>query len=271
MARKVTIALVQSDTTLGDKRLNIEKGAILAKKAKEMGANIAVFPELFLTGYNLQQDYVKNAEQIDGPSIKEFCNIAKENNMYIQVGFVEERRVPGVIYNSVAFLSPDGGIKGRYAKSHLFAKERLFFARGNDMPIFETEYGRFAPLICYDIGICELSRIYALNGAECLLISAAWCERDEDLWDHNLIARSCDNLCFAAACNRCGYERDSLHLIGKSKFMAPRGSVIKEAPCDEECVLTETIDLDEVSEARQRCLYLLDRRPELYGDITVYS
>ncbi len=267
MSRQVTIALLQSDTILGDKRANIEKGAAMVADAARQGAQIAVLPELFVTGYDLREGYLSAAEPLDGPSIQEFRHIAKENGVYLQVGFVEERDVPGVLYNSVAFLSPEGDIVGCYAKSHLFAGERLYFARGNDTPVYQTDYGVFASIICYDIGICELSRIFALKGAECLLVSAAWCEQDEDIWDHNLIARSTDNLCYMAACNRQGMEKD-LHLIGKSKFMAPRGHIIKEAAKDADEILLATLDLDTIREERRRCLYFLDRRPEMYGLLT---
>ncbi len=267
MARPVTIALLQSDTAIGNKKANIEKGAALVAKAAEQGAQIAVLPELFLTGYDLKEGYLAVAEPLNGPSICEFRHIAKENGVYLQVGFVEERNIPGVIYNSVAMIGPDGKIIGCYAKSHLFAGERLYFARGCNTPVYETDYGTFASIICYDIGICELSRIFALKGAECLLVSAAWCKQDEDIWDHNLIARSTDNLCYMAACNRQGWEGD-LHLIGKSKFMAPHGHVIKEAPLDQDCVLTATLDLDTIREERRRCLYFLDRRPEMYDLLT---
>ena len=267
MARAVTIALLQADTVLGDKRANIEKGAAMVAEAAGKGAQIVVLPELFLTGYDLKERYLSLAEPLHGPSIGEFCRMAKENGVYLQVGFVEERRIPGVIYNSVAFIGPEGQIVGCYAKSHLFAGERLYFARGCDTPVYQTEYGTFASVICYDIGICELSRIFALKGAECLLVSAAWCKQDEDIWDNNLIARSTDNLCYMAACNRQGWEGE-LHLIGKSKFMAPRGHVIKEAPLDRDHILTATLDLDTIREERRRCLYFLDRRPELYDILT---
>ena len=268
MSRNVTIALAQCDTVLGNKQANIEKGAALVHDAAKQGAQIVVLPELYLTGYDLKERYTALAEPLHGLSMQEFCHMAKENGVYLQVGFVEERTVPGVIYNSVAFISPEGKILGVYAKSHLFAGERLYFARGNDTPVYQTEYGTFASIICYDIGICELSRIFALKGAECLLVSAAWGDFDEDIWDHNLIARSTDNLCYMAACNRQGIENGSLHLIGKSKFMAPRGHVIKEAAKDADEILVATLDLSSIREERHRCLYFLDRRPEMYGILT---
>ncbi|MGI6596719.1 MAG: nitrilase-related carbon-nitrogen hydrolase [bacterium] len=261
--RNVTIGLVQADTILGNVKANVEKGVELVAQASQKGAQIVVFPELFTTGYSLGQRHVSLAEKASGPSISAFCEAAKENGVYIQVGFAEARKIPGMIYNSLAFIDPEGKLLGSYAKTHLYAGERMHFCSGSDLPVYRTDYGVFAPLNCYDIGIPELSRIFALKGAECLLVSSAWCKEDEDIWDNNCIARSTDNLCYMAACNRVGWEED-LHLIGKSKFMAPRGHVISQAPVDEETILVETLDLDTLAEERHRCLYFLDRRPELY-------
>lgn len=267
MSRNVTISLAQADTLLGDVQANVERGVGLVHKAAQAGAQIVVLPELFTTGYNLGPRYISLAEPANGPSIQAFREAARENGVYVQVGYIEERGVPGMIYNSAAFISPEGALLGSYAKSHLFAGERLYFCRGNDTPVYRTEYGVFASIICYDIGIPELSRIFALKGAECLLVSAAWCQADEDIWDANCIARATDNLCYMAACNRVGDEA-GLKLIGKSKFMAPRGHVLQEAPLGREALLTATLDLDTLAKERQRCLYFLDRRPELYGLLT---
>ena len=99
MSRNVTIALAQCDTVLGNKQANIEKGAALVHDAAKQGAQIVVLPELFLTGYDLKERYTALAEPLHGPSMQEFCHMAKENGVYLQVGFVEERTIPGVIYN----------------------------------------------------------------------------------------------------------------------------------------------------------------------------
>ena len=50
--------------------------------------------------------------------------------------------------------------------------------------------------------------------------------------------------------------------------MAPRGHVIKEAAKDADEILVATLDLSSIREERHRCLYFLDRRPEMYGILT---
>jgi Predicted amidohydrolase len=63
----VKIALIQMDTSLGDKKSNLEKGLKCIEEAKRKGANIVCFPELFTTGYELTlQQYLALAETIPG-------------------------------------------------------------------------------------------------------------------------------------------------------------------------------------------------------------
>lgn len=267
MSRNVTLGLIQADTELGNVKKNVEKGINLVYEAAEKGAQVIQLPELFTTGYNnkiLGQRFNQLAEKINGPSISAFAQAAKENGVYIMVGYVEEREMPGILYNSTAFIGPDGKVIDSYAKTHVWAGEKLYFNKGNDFPIYHTDYGVFAPNICYDCAFPEVGRIYALKGAELLLVSSAWRIEDEDLWDHNLIGRATESLVFVSGVNRVGHE-DSLHLIGKSKVLAPRGNIIKEAPMDQEDILIVTIDLDEIKDYRRDCLHMHDRRPELYS------
>ncbi|WP_258358570.1 nitrilase-related carbon-nitrogen hydrolase [Moorella sulfitireducens] len=269
MPRKVTLGLIQADTEIGNVKANVEKGVKLIAAAAAKGAQVVILPELFTTGYNtsiLGPRFIQLAENINGPSITAFAAAAKENGVYVMVGFVEERGVPGVVYNSAAFISPEGKVIDSYAKTHLWGGERIYFAKGNNFPIYQTEYGLFAPGICYDVGFPEVGRLYALKGAELMLVISAWRIEDADIWENNCIARATDNLFFVAGCNRVGYE-DNLHLIGKSKVLAPRGHYVAQAPMDKEDILIATIDLDEIKEARRECLYMIDRRPELYGPL----
>lgn len=269
MSREVTLGIIQADTKIMKVKENVEKGVGLIAEAAKKGANIVVLPELFTTGYNsdiLGKHFIDLAETTEGPSISAFREAAKENGVYLQVGYVENRGVPGVVYNSAAFIAPDGSLIDSYAKTHVWAGEKMYFHSGNIIPTYETDFGKVSPSICYDIGFPEYGRIQALKGAELILVSTCYRIQDEDLWRNGCTARALDNLYFVAGSNRVGHEGD-LHLIGESRIVGPRGDVIVKAPRDEECILVHTIDLDEVEQARKECLYMLDRRPEIYQAI----
>lgn len=269
MARMLRLALVQMDARLGDLEANVERVVALTREAATRGARLVAFPELILTGYNqdlLGAKLTELALKREDEPILRLARAAGEYGVYLVVGFIERREIPGIIYNSVVFCGPDSNVIDTYAKSHLFGAERLHFHRGEVLPTYQTEFGRLGLLICYDIGFPEVARILSLKGAELLVASVAWIREDEDLWPLQLRARALDNLIFVAGVNRAGVEGE-LHYIGQSMVVNPRGHVLAQLDTDQEDILVTTIDLDEVAAARRGARHWTDRRPELYGPI----
>jgi predicted amidohydrolase len=124
MSRDVTIATVQANTEIANKEANVEKGVAKVEEAAKAGAEVVVLPELFLTGYNQQILGARQydlAEPMDGPSMRVFAEAARENDVYVIVGFPENKGVPGVIYNSAAIFGPG-------AESSSVATPRLTFS-----------------------------------------------------------------------------------------------------------------------------------------------
>ena len=70
---------------------------------------------------------------------------------------------------------------GDYSKHHLWAAERYYFHAGEDIPVFNTKYGKIGVMICYDAGFPEVARILALKGAELILCPSAWRVQDWDV------------------------------------------------------------------------------------------
>ncbi len=269
MGRMLTLALVQMDAKMGDLEHNLERVASFTRRAATKGAQLVVFPELILTGYNqdlLGTRLVELALCRDDEPIRRLARVAGENGVYLVAGFIERRETPGVIYDSVVFCGPEGNVIDTYAKSHLFANERFHFRRGDTLSVYQTRFGKLGLLVCYDIGFPEVARIVSLEGAELLLAPAAWIVEDQDLWALHLRARALDNLVFVAGINRSGIE-GNLHYIGQSMVVNPRGHIVGSLDNDQEGMLVTTIDLDEVTTARRRALHWTDRRPELYGPL----
>ncbi len=268
MRRVLTLALVQMSGQLGDQEANLERVLALTRQAASRGANLVVFPELVLTGYNqdlLGPRLVELALSREDEALQRLARVAGEEGVYLVAGFVERRGIPGVLYNSIVFCGPDGQLIDIYAKSHLFAGERLHFRRGESLSrVYSTSFGKVGFVICCEAGYPEIGRILALQGAELLVVPAAWIRQDEDLWAVNLRGRAIDNLVFVAGVDRVGDEGD-LYYIGQSMVVNPRGHVLAQLGPDEEEILLHAIDLGEVAMARRRTLYWMDRRPELYG------
>jgi predicted amidohydrolase len=269
MARNLTLALVQFEPKLGDLSANLERVLDLTKEAAGQNADLVIFPELALTGYNQELLGDKLVELALTPAdepIRQLARAAGQHNVHLVVGFIERRTIPGVVYNSIVICGPDGSVLRTYAKSHLFSSENLHFRPGSSLNVLRIEEGVIGPMICMDIGYPEVARILSLQGAELLLAPSCWIKEDGDLWPLHLRARALDNLAFVAGVNRVGDE-GHLHFIGQSMVVDPRGHVLAELGGGED-ILIHTIDLDEVSQARRRALHWTGRRPELYASIS---
>lgn len=267
MTRLVQIAVVQSHPCLGDLDANLASILMQIKDSASKGANFIIFPELALTGYNpemLGERLLCLACSAKDEPIQKLAQAAGENGVYLAVGFIEKRSLPGVVYNSIVMCDPDGSVR-TYAKSHLFSAENLYFRPGSKLKVWRTKFGAVGPLICMDIGYPEVPRILGLQGAEFYIAPSCWIDADADIWPVHLQARALDNLAFVIGCNRVGVE-GNLNFIGNSMLVDPRGRILARLG-DQEDVLYATIDLDEVETARRRALHWTLRRPEMYKPI----
>lgn len=270
MTKKVNIGIIQFESELGNVEKNVEKSVEMIKEAADKGANVVCLPELFATGYNLSVLKERMAElciEYYDYTMEAMSKAAKDNKVYVFASFGEIRDVPGIVYNSTVVFDDTGKEIGSFAKSHLWALDRLYFREGSDYPVFDTKYGKFGVMICYDSGFPESARSLCLNGAEIIIIPAAWRIQDEDMWDLNVAQRALENILFTVGVNRVGKEHD-LHLFGKSKVCNPRGTIIAELPKDEEVVEVIEIDLTELEKYRTEISYLRDRKPQIYGTLT---
>ncbi len=266
MAREIKLALVQIEPKLGDLKSNLDYVIEKTRSSAAEDADIVIFPELALTGSDLQalgHKVIDIALEKGDQPIQRLCQLAGEEEIYLAIGFIEKRRIPGVLYNSVAFFGPDGSLIGTYAKTHLFSTENISFHSGPSIDVFKTEYGRVGPMICMDIGYPEVARILSIQGAELLFSSSAWITDDEDMWELSLRARALDNVVFVAGVNRTGKE-GSWEFIGQSMMVDPRGHVIGRLGRDEGTLFC-TIDLDQVAVERRRAMHWTGRHPELYS------
>ena len=268
MNRKLTLALVQMHPALGEIKSNLKHILELTERASAAGAEFVIFPELALTGYNqdlLGEKLVSLALSPESQEIQELARAARRFNIYLCVGFIEKRTIPGVLYNAIIIFDPQGKMLRTYAKSHLFSAEHLHFRPGADLRVLPIEKGMVGPMICMDIGYPEVARILSLQGAELLIAPSAWIREDEDIWPLHLQARALDNLVYVAGINRVGVE-GKLQFIGRSMLVDPRGKII-QALDDHEDMLVAEIDLDLVAQARRGALHWTGRRPELYQSI----
>ena len=164
-------------------------------------------------------------------------------------------------------------VAGTYRKVHLFSpgREDRHYRAGESITLVDvqSEDGtwRIAPAICYDLRFPELFRLAALAGAEVFTIGACWPAPRAPHRRALAIARAIENQAYVVACNRIGRDPNVDH-AGDSFIVAPSGEVIAEAG-DAECVLTATLDRDELLRWRDRFPALRDLRRSLLGNVRV--
>ena len=199
------IALLQV-APCGTLKGNLEKGIVSCRRAKELGADIALFPEMWSNGYNIYGRPVEQwtAEAISAGSefVNAFGALAKELDMAIAVTFLEQYE--GGPRNSMVLFDRFGERKLAYAKVHTcdFDVERnltpgeAFYVTALDTRCGEVKVG---VMICYDREFPESARILMLKGAELILVPNA-CPMEINRLSQ-LRARAYENMLVIATCN----------------------------------------------------------------------
>lgn len=258
------IALVQSKPSLGKKEENIN---IIRKCIENNDAELFVFPELFLTGYNCRDYLISLAEYKTGKSISEISKISEENNCHIVFGMPEKsNKFKGLIFNTAAFVHPNGKTDC-YRKWYLANfgpfQEKQFFTKGNELNIFETELGKIGILICYDIFFPEICKTYALQGVEILICISASPSTTRIYFEKVMVSRAIENTSFFMYSNLVGTE-ENLTFWGGNTVINPKGEILKKGKYFEEEVVTCEIDLNEIKTSRQFRPVLRDNRLDVY-------
>lgn len=178
MATELCVALLQLVPT-GSQAGNLQKGLDCCRRAKAMGADIALFPEMWNVGYALSPDRAvnrANALTPDSPFAAAFGALARELNMAIGITFLE--RYEPLPRNTLCLFDHFGRRVLTYAKVHTcdFGDEAcLTPGEGFYTATLDTRHGpvRVGAMICYDREFPESARILMLQGAELILVPNA--------------------------------------------------------------------------------------------------
>ena len=237
------VLLAQLCPVAGDAAANAERVADVV--AAHPAADLAVFPELFLQGYDLASAPLLALEP-DAAEIDRVCRAAAETGTAILVGYAE-RGPAGVLYNSLAAIDEAGRLVATYRKIQLFGDEREVFDPGDQLFVVPLAGRQIGLLLCFDAEFPEPARALATAGADVLVTAAA--NMDPYHADHELAtrARALDNRRPHVYVNRVGTEA-GLRFVGGSRVVAADGSVKMQcAEQDEELSIT-VVDLREESD-----------------------
>jgi 5-aminopentanamidase len=254
------IVLAQAKPILFDKQANLEKMESSIKKASADGADLILFPELFLTGYFTRDRTLELAEDFEGPSIKQIQEMAKSNQIKVVFGFPE--KMNGLVYNSAAFIGENGLVIGSFQKVHLWDEESKYFQPGSTFKVWPTNIGTIGIMICYDTEFPESARSLALQGADMILAPTANMAPFQHVQQLYIQTRAAENQVFVATTNQIGYEENTF-FFGESAAADPNGQLLAKLDDSEGNCLID-IDLSLIQKAREFPCYLQDRRSVCY-------
>ncbi len=225
------IAVVQFEINQFAPEENLKKAEqFIARASSE--AQIIVFPEDFvvgpLLGRNEYADY-------DGRYFKHFQRLASKYGIDIVPGSIPEGTEKG-IYNTACYIDSSGNILGKYRKVNLWIPERDYNTPGNEIRVFQTQFGKIGLIICWDLMFPEIFRAMLRLGVEIVICPSYWCIEDAGegmKYDDNseiklvnalCVARAFENeiiLVYANAAGRLHYEGNTGTLIGQSQVTIP--------------------------------------------------
>jgi predicted amidohydrolase len=165
----VKVALVQTRPVKGDIASNIADHKRMISLALENNAELIVFPELSVTGY--EPELAKElAIDFNDPVLEDFQTISDNSNCVIAVG-MPVRQKDGITI-SLIFFQP-GQSRKLYSKKYLHADEESFFVSGFNFPVITINREKISPAICYELSIDEHAAFAHGTGGEIYVASVA--------------------------------------------------------------------------------------------------
>jgi N-carbamoylputrescine amidase len=278
----IRIGLIQT-TCSQEKEANLEKAFRGIRHAASQGANVVCLQELFSSRYFCNTEDYGNfdlAENIPGNGTETLRKLAAELQVVI-IASLFEKVDAGIYFNTAAVIDADGTYLGKYRKNHIPDDpgfyEKFYFSPGDTgYRVFDTQYGRFGVLICWDQWYPEAARITSLMGAQVLFYPTAigWASAQPDdinreqyqAWQTIQRAHAVANGVHVVSVNRTGRENDMI-FWGGSFVANPFGTVLFQATHDHEEVAVVDIDLAQSDFYRTHWPFMRDRRIDTYQPI----
>ncbi|MCY4072670.1 MAG: carbon-nitrogen hydrolase [Chloroflexi bacterium] len=272
---RIKVGLAQIYPKLGDLAYNLATHLDYARRAREERVDLLVFPELSLTGYQVQDLVPEVAIETDANDkvFAELLKATEDGELDIVVGFVHRDR-RNRFYIANAYLSGGAALHLHhklYLPTYAMFDESRYFARGNSVRAFDTRFGRLGMLICEDFWHVSPAYLLWLDGADILILNSSSPARGLNENDRVLSTRWTElvNLAYGSMftsyilhCNRVGYE-DGKNFWGGSSVVDPDGEFMTGGLYFDEALITQEIDLNQLHRTRARLPLLRDERPGL--------
>ncbi|MEX2242579.1 MAG: nitrilase-related carbon-nitrogen hydrolase [Fimbriimonadaceae bacterium] len=265
-------ACVQFHPKMGQIRHNLDRmGEVVLQAVSDEGADLVVFPETSVSGYYVQGGVNENALGADELRCELAARIeGAKKPVDVLIGFYE--KADGQPYNSAAYFEFKGGASrtvGTYHKFFLptytvFDEDR-YVARGTELGLLETRFGKVGVLICEDVWHSVMGSLLALRGAQmiCTLVASpargfqTAVPSNVDRYDRMVRAMSEEHGVYALSAHLTGFEGGK-GLVGGSVIYDPYGNLVAKGDVMDEHLVVGDIDLDVVGLARAKAPLLAD-------------
>jgi predicted amidohydrolase len=212
---KVKVAAVQTKTSFepDEQRKNIDKAREYVAEAAAQGAKFVCFPETYPGPWKAPLSY---------SPVGPLEEMARQYGVYIVAG--ANWPVPGKPdrgYCSEVLIGPKGLI-GRYNRTiprgpWIYKGGRFWdfdYQEADELPVFETPFGKVGILICSEVYAPEQTRILALKGAEIIFLPAGVCKYElHETWRNLIWSRAIENLAYTVTCQNIFGAEQGLAMI----------------------------------------------------------
>ncbi len=247
----------------GEQRLDPQAWRAVIEQAGEGGADVVCLGEMVTVAEGAA---LEDHPTIPGPATEALGELARRYRMMVIASVPEWQG--DLWYNTAVIVGKDGRLVGRYRKTHLPQSEvEAGSSAGATLPVFDTEIGRIGVQICYDHFFPEVTRAFAVQGAE-IVFTPIWADARAGgaALDAVARARAIDNGLYYVTAT---FNRRSL-------IIDPNGAILADTAGTPGVVFAD-VDLDApyyerwlsvAGAAEFRVLWPKERRPELYGPLT---
>ncbi len=226
----------------------------------EQGAQWVITPENAVVLGN-RADYHSNAEPLaDGPIQQRIARLAVEQQVWILIGSMPINTASGVTTTSILF-NPQGYIAAHYDKLHMFDvdvsdthqryRESETFTAGSNVVAVDTPFGKVGLTICYDVRFPHLYSELRRQGAQLLLVPAAFTAvTGKAHWEVLLRARAIENQCWVIAVGQTGKHACGRETWGHSMVINPWGEVVASLAQAADSLIVD-IELEQLESVRR--------------------
>lgn len=273
---KFTAAAISTRNLIGESETAIQDMERWLQRAAEQGSELALFPELNVTGYITHSIAHKIAQPVPGPSTEKIIRLAERYETSIAFGVIERERA--MLYCTHVLVNGDG-IVGKQRKIHVPAQELPYWSAGDSIEVFDIGKAKVGLAICRDGFFDEMTRTFYFKGAEVLLMPFGYYNvpRSQYLQDtihgKSLLKSAWTNGYYELVCNGAGdrppgsLEPNGRKFPGWAGIIDPWGSVIGfvDDPGNDEAMIVHELDPAQLHDRRDHPNFLAkELRLELY-------